>query len=292
MRMKRIILIFSLFFISCSTVKHVGVMPRTTLVRGVDVLQLDYTVTKAGKQLPTKLFVFDVSLSKNVSLVATSATDDCSSIKAVTDEQTAIVPISKQLEVIQSNRKSIKVLGGVNADFFHINRSNMICGVMYRDGVCLKGSYDNKTTLFALLKNGEACCMTTEEYERMDKSTIVEAVSGRQMLLNDGVVQSAENSIFHPRTAIGVTKDGKRVFILVADGRRKEYSNGLSYADMANIFLKLGAYDAINLDGGGSSSFSVGVGNGLFKPLNRPSDKSGERAVPNGIAVIKRLKER
>ena len=112
-----------------------------------------------------------------------------------------------------------------------------------------------------------------------------EAVSGRQMLLNDGVVQSDDTHL-EPRTAVGVTKSGKRLFILVGDGRRKEYSNGLSYADMAQIFKSLGAYDALNLDGGGSSSFCLSVGDGKFAPINRPSDRAGERFVPNGIAVV------
>lgn len=290
--MKRIILIvITLYFASCATVKQVGVMPRTTLTKGVDVVVMDYTVTKDNQSLPTKVFIFDISLSDRVGLAATAAMDDNNSIKATTAEQTAISTTSKQLEIMQNNRKSIKVLGGVNADFFHIKKSNMICGVMYRGGVCLKDTFDSKTTVVALLKDGSARCMTGEEYNRMDKSQIAEAVSGRQMLLNDGVKQSDDTHL-EPRTAVGVTEDGKRVFILVADGRRREYSNGLSYSDMAAIFQQLGAYDALNLDGGGSSSFSVAASSGGFAPLNRPSDRAGEREVPNGLAVVKYLNKR
>ena len=275
--MKQILLLLTAFFISCSvSVPHNA--PVTTIAKGVDILQQDYEISKGGERLPTKLFIFDVTLSNRISLKATTADDS----------NTAIAPISKQLEMMQRNNKQIKVLGGVNSDFFHIKSSNMICGVMYRNGECLKGSYDDQSTIFALLKNGTAVCVTSAEYEAMDKSLILEAVSGRQMLINDSVAQSSESKTFHPRTAVGVTKDGKRVFILVADGRRKGYSNGLSYADMVTIFKKLGAYDALNLDGGGSSCFSINAGQGKFAPLNRPSDKSGERAVPNGIAVIYR----
>ncbi|MBQ5855500.1 MAG: phosphodiester glycosidase family protein [Alistipes sp.] len=275
--MKQILLLLTAFFISCSvSVPHNA--PVTTIAKGVDILQQDYEISKGGERLLTKLFIFDVTLSNRISLKATTADDS----------NTAIAPISKQLEMMQRNNKQIKVLGGVNSDFFHIKSSNMICGVMYRNGECLKGSYDDQSTIFALLKNGTAVCVTSAEYEVMDKSLILEAVSGRQMLVNDNVAQSSESKTFHPRTAVGVTKDGKRVFILVADGRRKGYSNGLAYADMVAIFKKLGAYDALNLDGGGSSCFSINAGRGKFAPLNRPSDKSGERAVPNGIAVIYR----
>ena len=283
--MRQILLLLSALFISCSTIQQARVSSRTTIARGVDVIEANYTVTKDGESLPTKLFIMDVRLSDRVTVLATAAEDDNASIKATKEEQTAIAPISKQLEVMQANRQNINVLGGVNADFYLIKRSNMVKGAMYRGSECLKGDIDEGENLFLVLKDGSAHCMTAEEYLALDKSLIAEAVSGRQMLLNDGVAQSDDTHL-EPRTAVGVTKSGKRLFILVGDGRRKEYSNGLSYADMAQIFKSLGAYDALNLDGGGSSSFCLSVGDGKFAPINRPSDRAGERFVPNGIAVV------
>lgn len=283
--MRQILLLLSALFISCSTIQPARVSSRTTIARGVDVIEANYTVTKEGESLPTKLFIMDVRLSDKVTVLATAAEDDNASIKATKEEQTAIAPISKQLEAMQANRQNINVLGGVNADFYLIKRSNMVRGAMYRGSECLKGDIDEGENLFLVLKDGSAHCMTAEEYLALDKSLIAEAVSGRQMLLNDGVAQSDDTHL-EPRTAVGVTKSGKRLFILVGDGRRKEYSNGLSYADMAQIFKSLGAYDALNLDGGGSSSFCLSVGDGKFAPINRPSDRAGERFVPNGIAVV------
>ena len=283
--MRQILLLLSALFISCSTIQQARVSSRTTIARGVDVIEANYTVTKDGESLPTKLFIMDVRLSDRVTVLATAAEDDNASIKATKEEQTAIAPISKQLEAMQANRQNINVLGGVNADFYLIKRSNMIKGAMYRGSECLKGDIDEGENLFLVLKDGSAHCMTAEEYLALDKNLIAEAVSGRQMLLNDGVAQSDDTHL-EPRTAVGVTKSGKRLFILVGDGRRKEYSNGLSYADMAQIFKSLGAYDALNLDGGGSSSFCLSVGDGKFAPINRPSDRAGERFVPNGIAVV------
>ncbi|MEE0914960.1 MAG: phosphodiester glycosidase family protein [Alistipes sp.] len=283
--MRQILLLLSALFISCSTIQQARVSSRTTIARGVDVIEANYTVTKDGESLPTKLFIMDVRLSDKVTVLATAAEDNNASIKATKEEQTAIAPISKQLEAMQANRQNINVLGGVNADFYLIKRSNMVKGAMYRGSECLKGDIDEGENLFLVLKDGSAHCMTAEEYLALDKSLIAEAVSGRQMLLNDGVAQSDDTHL-EPRTAVGVTKSGKRLFILVGDGRRKEYSNGLSYADMAQIFKSLGAYDALNLDGGGSSSFCLSVGDGKFAPINRPSDRAGERFVPNGIAVV------
>ena len=194
---------------------------------------MDYTVTDSkGSTLPTKIYLLDVRLSNRITLVATTADDKDSSISVSEEQMTAKAPLSAHLEAMQANRPNIKVLAGVNADFFHIRTNQMPCGVIYRNGRCIKGSYDDQTTVFALLADGTARCMSATEYELLDKSLIREAVSGRQMLLNNGVQQSRSTRL-EPRTAVGVTRDGKRLFILVADGRRKEYSNGLSYADMA-----------------------------------------------------------
>jgi exopolysaccharide biosynthesis protein len=283
--MKLIILLFASLFLSCSASKR-AVVPLTKLTKGVEVATMDYTVTNSkGSTLPTKIYLLDVRLSNSITLVATTADDKDSSISVSEEQMTAKAPLSAHLEAMQANRPNIKVLAGVNADFFHIRTNQMPCGVIYRNGRCIKGSYDDQTTVFALLADGTARCMSAAEYELLDKSLIREAVSGRQMLLDNGVQQSRSTRL-EPRTAVGVTRDGKRLFILVADGRRKEYSNGLSYADMAQIFKQLGAYDAINLDGGGSSSFSIEVATGDFEPINRPSDRSGERPVPNGLAVV------
>lgn len=283
--MKLIILLFASLFLSCSASKR-AVEPLTKLTNGVEVATMDYTVTDSkGSTLPTKIYLLDVRLSNSITLVATTADDTDSSISVSEEQMTAKAPLSAHLEAMQANRPDIKVLAGVNADFFHIRTNQMPCGVIYRNGRCIKGSYDDQTTVFALLADGTARCMSAAEYESLDKSLIREAVSGRQMLLDNGVQQSRSTRL-EPRTAVGVTRDGKRLFILVADGRRKEYSNGLSYADMAQIFKRLGAYDAINLDGGGSSSFSIEVATGDFEPINRPSDRSGERPVPNGLAVV------
>ncbi|MBP5509582.1 MAG: phosphodiester glycosidase family protein [Kiritimatiellae bacterium] len=61
----------------------------------------------------------------------------------------------------------------------------------------------------------------------------------------------------HPRTAFGLTADGKTLVILVVDGRQPGYSLGASRADLAGLLLREGCADAVNMDGGGSSSLVV-----------------------------------
>jgi hypothetical protein len=82
----------------------------------------------------------------------------------------------------------------------------------------------------------------------------------------------------HPRTAVGRTSDGD-LWMVVVDGRQK-MSVGATLDEMAALMLRLGCVDAINLDGGGSSTLNV-----MGVVLNRPSDGK-ERPVANGIVVL------
>jgi hypothetical protein len=82
----------------------------------------------------------------------------------------------------------------------------------------------------------------------------------------------------HPRTAVGERADGTLLFVVV-DGRQRETSVGMSCGELARLFLELGAVDAVNLDGGGSTTMVAGG-----RVVNSPSDPRGERA--NGDAVL------
>jgi len=84
----------------------------------------------------------------------------------------------------------------------------------------------------------------------------------------------------HPRTAVGVLPDGRWVF-LVADGRRPDHSIGLTLEELTDLMLEIGCVDALNLDGGGSSTFFF---NGQVR--NLPSDPTGERPVSDAILVL------
>jgi phosphodiester glycosidase len=83
----------------------------------------------------------------------------------------------------------------------------------------------------------------------------------------------------HPRTAIGVLSDG-RALLLVVDGRQPALSVGMSLEELAQLLVEFGAVDAINLDGGGSTTMVV-----ERKIVNHPSDPTGERPVSDGIVV-------
>ncbi|MDX2044484.1 MAG: phosphodiester glycosidase family protein [Acidobacteriota bacterium] len=112
---------------------------------------------------------------------------------------------------------------------------------------------------------------------------------GPQLLAAGKPVFTAESARYsdslyrqrHPRTAIGWTADGKLI-LLTVDGRQK-LSVGMTMTELAALMLELGCVEAMNLDGGGSSTMVV-----KNKIVNRPSDATGERAVSDALLVYSR----
>jgi hypothetical protein len=123
-----------------------------------------------------------------------------------------------------------------------------------------------------------------------------EAVGGRPLLVRDSAivadVDTAGQPSFvarNPRTAVGLARNGKRIILVAVDGRQKPYSDGMSLRELANLMLALGARDALNLDGGGSTTLVYADPDSAarLRVANRPSDKEGERAVGDAIAVVR-----
>lgn len=89
----------------------------------------------------------------------------------------------------------------------------------------------------------------------------------------------------HPRTGIGITQDGNELILATIDGRDTSYK-GVSQEVFGAIFKELGAYTAVNLDGGGSTTMAIKpVDEQVAKVVNKPSD-GGERVVTDGVGVF------
>lgn len=89
----------------------------------------------------------------------------------------------------------------------------------------------------------------------------------------------------HPRTAAGIADGGKRLVLVVVDGRDKGKAVGMSLTELAKVMIELGCESALNLDGGGSSAIILrDPKTGEQTTLNRPSD-GRERSVANVLGV-------
>lgn len=124
-----------------------------------------------------------------------------------------------------------------------------------------------------------------------------EAVGGFPVLVRDSAevagLDSAGATTFapvrHPRTVVALGAGGRRLFLITVDGRQPDHSAGMTLRELARLSLALGATEALNLDGGGSTTMIVArrVGDSYrHQVVNRPSDAQGERAVGNALAIV------
>jgi exopolysaccharide biosynthesis protein len=114
--------------------------------------------------------------------------------------------------------------------------------------------------------------------------------AGPQLLASGGFVAEAEAANYsqslmrlrHPRTAIGRREDGRLILVTV-DGRQPQKSVGMTIEELAKLMLELGCREALNLDGGGSTTMVI-----KNRIVNSPSDQIGERPVSDALLVFTR----
>jgi len=115
-----------------------------------------------------------------------------------------------------------------------------------------------------------------------------EMVGGSQIIVRDGHAVTFTNAfatLRHPRTAVGIDASGTQLTLLVVDGRQPELSMGMSLAELSEELVRLGCASAINLDGGGSTTFVYrNPGSKKLEVLNSPSDTK-ERSVADVLGV-------
>jgi hypothetical protein len=92
----------------------------------------------------------------------------------------------------------------------------------------------------------------------------------------------------HPRSAVGISRNGRYLILMTIDGRQRGYSEGTSTGETAEWIRRLGAYNALNLDGGGSTALVMEGADGSPVVLNRPCGPpvGMERRVANHLGVF------
>jgi hypothetical protein len=190
----------------------------------------------------------------------------------------------------------------INGDFFYPWKSNTMLdyyphvgepvtvqgyassnGVSYGDNV-------KRWTLPALCfsQQGEATIRVLKPEDKPPHN----AVGGDRFLLQEGKITQAarESDALHPRTAVALDRSGKHLILLLVDGRQVGYSEGATTEELAKLFQERGAYTAINLDGGGSTTLAVRGGNGTPQLLNSSINHGyfprNERVVANHLAIF------
>ena len=115
----------------------------------------------------------------------------------------------------------------------------------------------NLGSVIEQLENEEIELYLGIRFVSLDKKIKVDAaVGGDRLILHDGVITDNDWAELHPRTAIGYSEDGDKVYFCVVDGR-SSVSAGVRTKELGDIIKSAGAFQAMNLDGGGSSAMYI-----------------------------------
>jgi Phosphodiester glycosidase len=133
--------------------------------------------------------------------------------------------------------------------------------------------------------------MTRDNRVAIDDRTVHvwNAVSGQPVLLQDGEIPDIDDTHPDPRTAVAVDRPGRRMIWVVVDGRQPGYSEGVTFRELAGLCREAGGWQALALDGGGSSTLVVREPGHAPRVLNCPihgrHPPGVERPVANHLGV-------
>ena len=176
---------------------------------------------------------------------------------------------------------------GVNGDFYNMGTGKPAGPLVMESTVWNEapttGSYSGRY-FFAILNDGTPVIDVNTNWSKYAGS-IKEAVGGRELLVKDGKACGKNDDLRASRTAVGITYDG-RVVLMVLDGRQLPWSCGGSIEEISQIMLDAGCVIAMNLDGGGSTTFvAKPEGSDTPKVVSRPSDGEA-RSVSSSLMIV------
>ena len=258
----------------------------TTVAPGV-TQTINYALTKDDKQIVYYIATADISRN-DVSIFANYHANDPSqgwAMSRVSDQMAAAQKRHSDPSDTANYVEHYNAVVGVNADFYNMT-TGAPGGALVMEGVEYHGVASEN--FFAILKDGTAMIGSPSDYAAY-QDQIQEAVGGSVYLVKDGksVVDSSADyyNSRHSRTCVGITAEGK-VVLMVLDGRQEPFSAGGSAEELAQIMLDAGCVTAINLDGGGSTTFvAKQEGSDTLTVVNRPSD-GYERSVSSSLMVV------
>ena len=235
---------------------------------GVSILEAELTYCTK----PTRLFIAEVDLNKGLQIELLPPEDKLTI-------SPYLQTVMEQVRFVEDSGR--KVWLATNGDFFSGKDGAWVPGgLVYKRGKALWTTRGYEADhAFYTLDDGSVHISTYEEFVLVE-SRVQNAVSGWERLVVDGKASwsftPGDNSmLFHPRTCVGVSQDNKKAYFIVVDGRQPEYSNGMRIEDLALLCESAGCYQALNIDGGGSSTMiyrepRVG-GRYPFWMINKPS---------------------
>ncbi len=254
-----------------------------TLSAGIVHRQMDFMDVNGNLQKANIISV-DLSLPQNKIIVGTKnnvipPTDaNGNYIRTVDSEGHDVIKASVDVQASTTKALGQKVIAGVNGEFYTEQGPE---GYMIKDGSAIINGVrvpgvDGKDYpfhgFFGIRDDGTAVIGNYGSDWQAEKNNLFQASGGQFWMVKDGVVQDFSDQIIsdpnnanyddqtyyrhkdrHPRTAVGIKADGS-VFFVVVDGRGANGSVGVYIEELGKYMKELGAYQALNMDGGGSST--------------------------------------
>ena len=259
----------------------------STLAPGI-TQTINYAQTVDKKQIVYYVATVDVNRD-DVTIMANYRDNDPTKgwgMQRVEDQAKALVAKHSNPSDSANYIENFNAIVATNADGYNMSTGEP-GGLLVMEGV--EHHPVDKDGFFAILKDGSAKIGTQADYATY-KSQIQEGIGGfGAVLIKDGEIATSKLGSYYStrasRTAIGITADGK-VVMMVLDGRQEPFSAGGAMEEIAQIMLDAGCVDAINLDGGGSTTYlSKPEGEDSLKLVNRPSDGYARSVSTSLVAV-------
>ncbi|MCR5164702.1 MAG: phosphodiester glycosidase family protein [Thermoguttaceae bacterium] len=254
---------FPLFFVAALQTVFAQEIPEpkwTPVFHGVDYAHFEV----ADPLMKVHVLRID-SQAPGISFVTTGRCENYKADEVETDRRTAP-------DFLMENGLEAAINANFYAPFnFQTRRSRGPSnpkGLVISDGVLVSPPEKGFPSFIQDRRDGLFYVRTVEPGAPIDGIQL--AVSGNQILMEGGKRVDSPDSARHPRTAVGVSQDRKIVYFVVVDGRQEGFSIGATYNDLGAIFERLGAYEALNLDGGGSTTMVIRDAADQPKVLNRP----------------------
>lgn len=253
-----------------------------------DVTEYEWILNNASltQQMMGHVMEIKVGEGSTASVAVGYGDDDIDTIK--TGRNWSMTETTKQAQSMQT-RRNTNVVGAINAGGYDMSNGRP-SGAFIMSGTVIN---EPTGTTFWIDKDGNAHITSAQECNAaLAAGNVLEAVASFGDIFENGHARSGlDNTTRASRTAIGIKADGTVVMLMV-DGRQAPYSVGMTMAEVGAAMEALGCVQAVNLDGGGSSTFATqregesenNTSAGLTLRC-RPSD-GYERKVSNTIMVL------
>ena len=158
------------------------------------------------------------------------------------------------------------------------------------DGVVISIQGGQLSSEFGELKAGQSISLTVDVDSRWKDAEFI--LASGPLLVQKGKVDmtidpnSSRALTRNPRTAVGMNQDGTKLFMVTVDGRQDGYSEGMTLQEFSSYLVSLGAYQALNLDGGGSTSMAVRKPGDIYPTLVNSPSSGYERTVSTILQAV------